>query len=337
MNEVAQVDGPCDFRPTQEELVALVKFLTREQLQTQWQEFVFAERDYGYVEHVIRQSAERIDQIRQVLGAEVVDETVQEAHEQFSSGADPRRWYLYLHGTDAERASVPEEFERKFNAGNGERWRLDLADRATLMVPRTNNTKAAFLAQLRAPLGLCELCRQKDPEIWWSGRPSPILVLTCTHTSTGAVTRGGYDQSHPSWLLTCPISRERLVDSEMDSDAYQLNDEHAQRWLKDQAPIERPLGICPDCIEQRHHSYWAGGIGGPVLTVYCPHQLCEAKVLMAANDPYPAWSLRFPVLQGEFEGEKQFPPRQSEAEVWSKFPDEDAAPSGDEHRDTEHA
>ena len=103
-----------DFTPTRDELIQLVKFWAATRLNLCYNIFeigVIGRREIRLIPFASR----RIDRITIILGKNVVNRAIEEAHEEFKKNGNisDREWDIFWNGTPEQR----EEISLKFRMG----------------------------------------------------------------------------------------------------------------------------------------------------------------------------------------------------------------------------
>ncbi len=101
-----------DFVPIKRELLQLVNFWVKKDLDRAFFEFMYA----TYAGSTLSFSAyawSRINRIGELLGEESVKKAVEEAYAEFGKDKNPRDWEIFMHGDDADRKALQDEIQRE--------------------------------------------------------------------------------------------------------------------------------------------------------------------------------------------------------------------------------
>ena len=108
-----------DFHLERRELITLAKYWAEAAIGAEYATFLYScygsdwnrDRSFGWA---------RVERIRDLLGEEV-DGAIDEVYQTFAAKQDNQAWEIYLHGSEAERAALQEEIQRRMEKP---RWRL---------------------------------------------------------------------------------------------------------------------------------------------------------------------------------------------------------------------
>ena len=100
------------FLPTYDELMQLVKYWTKTDLDIQLFEFRF--RTTGSTEwRRATFAGRRIARIENLIGKDLVEMAQEEAYAEVGKEQDPREWDIFLNGTEEQRKDLQKEIARK--------------------------------------------------------------------------------------------------------------------------------------------------------------------------------------------------------------------------------
>ena len=105
-----------DFVPIKRELLQLVNFWVKKDLDRAFFEFMCA----TYAGSTLSFSAyawSRIDRIGELLGEESVKKAVEEAYAEFGKDKNQRHWEIFMHGSSEDRKALQDEFQREITSG----------------------------------------------------------------------------------------------------------------------------------------------------------------------------------------------------------------------------
>jgi len=101
-----------DFVPIKRELLQLVNFWVKEDLDYEYFEFLYAQT--GSTElRLIPYAWRRINRIGELLGEERAKKAVEEAYAEFGKNKNQRDWEVFMHGSREDRKALQDELHRE--------------------------------------------------------------------------------------------------------------------------------------------------------------------------------------------------------------------------------